>query len=270
MDTGDWRVTPDGSGSLALAPRNLCWTDVEAAILAGDTKAVLSYLRDRAFRPQDWRGAGTLFACIVHSGNEELVRCFLAENPDYPYSVGFRGSPLHMAITCEDLVTVKRLLAIPGVDVNARDVEGRTPLWVAMQFGTRCREVMVRLLLAAGAAVDNPRDRSGRTPLMRPHSEWLVGWLKLPEIAAMCDIDARDEAGWTALHHMALAADRWGVYGLLKAGADPTALTPDGFSALDVAELCGFRGIVEDFVDALEGLDDVICLGPEKRQKCSA
>jgi len=56
---------------------------------------------------------------------------------------------------------VKSLLASPGVDVNARDESGSTPLLEAARFG---HDNICRLLIAAGANL-NAKDKDGKTAL---------------------------------------------------------------------------------------------------------
>ncbi len=57
--------------------------------------------------------------------------------------------------------SVKILLATPGVDANARDERGSTPLIEAARFG---HDDVVRALLARGADV-KAKDNEGRTAL---------------------------------------------------------------------------------------------------------
>ena len=56
---------------------------------------------------------------------------------------------------------VKSLLASPGVDVNARDESGSTPLLEAARFG---HDNICRILIAAGANL-NAKDKDGKTAL---------------------------------------------------------------------------------------------------------
>jgi ankyrin repeat protein len=56
---------------------------------------------------------------------------------------------------------VRSLLSAPGVDVNATDERGSTPLLEAARFG---HDNICRMLIAAGAKL-NARDRDGKTAL---------------------------------------------------------------------------------------------------------
>jgi cytohesin len=62
---------------------------------------------------------------------------------------------------------VTGLLLAKGLDVNARNNKGETPLHVAMRFA---QKNVVEVLLAKGADV-NARDREGKTPLRRALAE---------------------------------------------------------------------------------------------------
>jgi len=62
----------------------------------------------------------------------------------------------------------------------------------------------------------------------------------------------RDDAGWTQLHRFALGGSAGVVDLLLRAGADRAATTPDGRTALDLAEAIGWPRVVE-LLEAGEG-----------------
>ncbi|PHH84281.1 hypothetical protein CDD83_2205 [Cordyceps sp. RAO-2017] len=68
------------------------------------------------------------------------------------------------------------LLDAPGVDAEARDAAGRTPLWFAVRAG---HEAVVRLLLATGRVNPNEADDQGQTPLMMAHKQGNAAILRL-------------------------------------------------------------------------------------------
>ena len=118
-----------------------------------------------------------------------------------------------------------------GVDVNARNETGYTPLHLAARQGTA---EVVQLLITAGADV-NTRSEDGTTPL-----HW-AAWQGTAEvvqllIAAGADVNARSETGYTPL----LLAAGWGTAetteALVAAGADITAKTERGRSVWDLAQ----------------------------------
>lgn len=73
---------------------------------------------------------------------------------------------------------VGQLLAAPGIDVNAADEHGQTPLWWAVSEG---HEAVVRQLLAAPGIDVNAADKNGRTPLIVAQVHGYKGILKLLE-----------------------------------------------------------------------------------------
>jgi uncharacterized protein YegJ (DUF2314 family) len=57
-------------------------------------------------------------------------------------------------------------------------------------------------------------------------------------------VSARDERGWTFLHQEALAGSAATVKVLLEAGADPSAVTDHGMTALQLARSLGWEKVV--------------------------
>jgi ankyrin repeat protein len=154
------------------------------------------------------------------------------------------------AVCMGDTDKVKQLLAA-GADVNAKDRDGRAPLYQA------CRVMMgqrsIEMLLAAGADVD-ARDKAGKTPLYAaaesgagqdvikqllahnasPNMADNEGYTSLhaacmgngqPEIIRLlvgggAKVDAKDHEGWTPLHHAAQRGRVEAVSVLLELKAD--------------------------------------------------
>ena len=65
---------------------------------------------------------------------------------------------LHEAVAYGDAETVRRLLATPGIDVNASFIVGKTPLHMAVEHG---RTEVVRLLLSVPGINVNAADSDG-------------------------------------------------------------------------------------------------------------
>jgi ankyrin repeat protein len=89
---------------------------------------------------------------------------------------------------------VVRLLLEKGVDVESRDTEGRTPLWLAVRNG---HEAVVRLLLEKSVDVDS-KNAEGRTPL------WLTVQNRYEAVVRLLlekgvDVESRDTKRLTPL-----------------------------------------------------------------------
>ncbi|WP_442510972.1 DUF2314 domain-containing protein [Novipirellula sp. SH528] len=97
-----------------------------------------------------------------------------------------------------------------------------------------------------------------QTPASLPPADpKLVSSMEHPMAANMADslteylqqnpenVHATDDRGWTMLHQQALAGTAIGVSILLKHGADPKAVTPNGASALQLAKSLGWKQVVD-------------------------
>lgn len=133
-----------------------------------------------------------------------------------------RGStPLHWAIHDEGKV---RNLLLRGAGVNTKQVEGRTPLFLAASLGSG--HTIVRLLLDHGAD-PNLSLANGRTPLMAAAARGDVEALRLL-LDAKANVHAKDGAGDTALMLAATDGNPQAVRLLLERGADARARTKSG------------------------------------------
>ncbi|SMO68473.1 ankyrin repeat domain-containing protein [Fodinibius sediminis] len=118
-----------------------------------------------------------------------------------------------------------------GMDVNASDNSGRTPLMLASFNG---HTEIVQLLLEEGADV-SARNTDGRTPLIFASSG------PFPEtVALLLESDADPNAvdnvdGWSALMFAAAEGNKEVVTTLLDHGADPSLTDKDDESAIDFA-----------------------------------
>lgn len=140
-------------------------------------------------------------------------------------------TPLHIALQEESEKALASLLAHPGLDVNAVNTAGETPLMLAALKG---RLDWVQALAQRGAQID----REGWTALHYACSgpdNGVAPWL----LAQGAVIDARSPNGSTPLM---LAAGYGGISTaeiLLKAGANARLLNEQQLSAADFAERAG-------------------------------
>jgi ankyrin repeat protein len=157
-----------------------------------------------------------------------------------------------------DIATVQALLA-KGVDVNAKDKDGRTALMLASWKG----QVEVVKELLAKSADANAKDNYGGTALMfaaqEDHTETVQALL-----SKGADVNAADKEGNTPLHYAAatgnLVITNWvGPYLfeavthgnkttidlLLANGANVNAKSKDGYTPLHRASVDGDKDVVE-------------------------
>lgn len=104
-------------------------------------------------------------------GLKEVVAVFLAHGMDVNARNKDGASPLHVAVNpygiVKDAVGLIELLIAKGADINAKDNDGDTPLLAAVGSYSGAKKEIVELLLAKGADV-NARTNKGfgdKTPL---------------------------------------------------------------------------------------------------------
>ena len=138
--------------------------------------------------------------------------------------------PLHVA-SIKDQVKAAKLLISCGADVNAKDANGETALYLATERGC---EKIVELLLKCGARVDTVTKRDLMTPL---HVGAVFGELKIVELLLNfgASIDSTDKHGLTPLHIATLKGRTEIVIALLEYGSDFTLISETNYTALGFA-----------------------------------
>lgn len=124
---------------------------------------------------------------------------------------------------------IDQFLSFPGVDVNAKDNSGKTPLWVAAQEGNLC--MLEQLVNAPGIDI-NASDDSGRTPIfVAVEQENQSCVVKLAQCAA--DPNIPDLAGRLPLS-VAFQKEPWIAYEFMRhcPNIDFTRVTEHGFKLL--------------------------------------
>lgn len=188
------------------------------------------------------------------------VSCMLTESGGHIHLTGFAGKSVlnGAAFRAPDELEV---YIARGLDVNARDEDGETPLHDAV---LRNKLAIVRQLIDAGADVNAVRQSDGKTPLLSaaemnnaavvrmlieagadvnyPHRSYgsalnLAAWWNSPELAQLlidagADLEARDSDGKTPLFYACLSDGAEAARVLIAAGADTNARDNDGNTLL--------------------------------------
>jgi ankyrin repeat protein len=141
-------------------------------------------------------------------------------------------TPLHTAISRNQCDMVMMLIAC-NADVEARDINGATPLFLASKDG-------IKLLVEAGANVEAVNNR-GLTPLMEAVRRGREDEVEML-LAHHAAVDAKDDEGLTPLMYvglMSVIAPEWKrvviAKKLVENGADIFATSNHGETALTFA-----------------------------------
>lgn len=136
--------------------------------------------------------------CAIKAGAAKIVKLLLDRGASVVEKNHMGETPLHVACLVQSIDCVELLLNAPGTNINAVDRAHRTPLHFAVMT-THSTAKLVELLLKHGALVN-----------------------------------AADRTGFTPLHIAALNEQSHCVDVLIWAGADVSATTSAGLSALNV------------------------------------
>jgi ankyrin repeat protein/mono/diheme cytochrome c family protein len=179
---------------------------------------------DKAMARAADAAGSTALMHAAYAGTVEMMATLIDAGADVNAANDRRATALHWAITDPAKV---RLLLLKGANVNAKTVDGRTPLHLAATLPTGTP--IVEMLLEAGADL-HARSIVGATPLVASVAASLETSRLL--LAKGADPNARNGLGATPLMNAALLAGAATVSLLLDAGADPTIRTKRGETAL--------------------------------------
>ena len=208
-----------------------------------------------------------LLVAAMSDPSAEIVKLLIEKGAD-PKAVDFLKTTALRAATLGDDTETIRILIDAGVDVNAADLPGISPLMMAA--GWNGNKSAVEMLLAKGAnakAVSRPvmglPARNGASEFGSLTALIMAAPFGPPEligdlIAGGSDVNAKDVRGMTPIM-LAVATDHQDpavIKMLLEHGADPSAKSGIGDSAVDWARRAALPS----------GIDLLKAAGPPRRR----
>ncbi|KAJ5979595.1 hypothetical protein N7481_006893 [Penicillium waksmanii] len=187
-------------------------------------------------------------------GNERFMKLSCASETPNALGEG-RLSPLGVAAKVGHEGALQ-ILFEAGWDVNLRDGDGRTPLFVAATSG---QEAIVRMLLGRKDVNADLADNQGHTPLLEASRKGNVAIIEQLLAAENVNVNPRTSSGQSALSFVAGQGIENAVRLFLSAGAHPDTRDHVGRSPLSLAAGAGFPAVVELLL-AVDGVDpDLKC-----------
>ena len=202
----------------------------------------------------------TCLSLAAYFGHTETVRYLVGlKDVDVNHAENKSCTVLHCAVQ-EGHRSVVQVLIDAGVDIEAKNDVGRSPLLFASSLG---HLDIVKMLVEAGADVC-VTDNEGDTCLMLAtycgHTETVRYLVGLKDV----EVNHAENNGWTALHLTVELKLPGVVQVLIDAGADVEAQDTDGLSPLLFASSSGHLDIVKMLVEAgavcVTNNNDATCL----------
>lgn len=226
----------------------------------GTTEAMHALLAGSPELADETKGDGvTLLIHAVLKGRSDIVSCLLSHGVEVDTPDADGRTALFHAVGRPEIV--EQLLQI-GAEANTADRAGMTPLHLAIQ--RRCKQ-SCSALLENGANADL-EEKDGLTPLlMALNSGFDIHDLLLCHGSNPGQINALGE---TPLHFAARNDQTAAAKSLIKAGADITKPSQEGWSPLHVAVLNGSVGVATLFLE--EGVNvDIVNLRRQTPLGCA-
>ena len=133
----------------------------------------------------------------------EIARLLIDAGVDVDAKDGFGDTPLHYAVFYDDVGMVQMLIDA-GADIDAPGQSGSTPLHEAAVWNN---SASASALIKAGADIE-ARKSGGGTPLYSAAGSDAIDVARML-IDAGANVNSRKEGGWSPLHKAALSGKAW-------------------------------------------------------------
>ena len=133
------RADVNAEASTGLSP-------LRAAILfSKDIEAIKTLIKAGAdVNAKDYKGRTPLHAAMAEGGNIQAVKALIAAGADVTVKTKELSTYLHTAVTVGDIEIIEAFIDA-GVDVNAEDQSGVTPLMMAIHFqNERAKDALIK------------------------------------------------------------------------------------------------------------------------------
>ena len=176
---------------------------------------------------KDKNGDTFLMKCIKVSKNQS-VKWLIKNNADVTLQNKNHKTALYLAIEKRNKEVIHLLLATKKIDLEKRDIEGRTLLQNIVVDG---HNQMAKFLIQEGAKLTN-LDNKNRNIIYDALSYGDKSFIQYLLNLEKINLNYLDEDGNSIMHHTEVIRDDEIAKTLLKSGADPTLKNKDGESYL--------------------------------------
>jgi ankyrin repeat protein len=198
-------------------------------------KMLIDYGADTGVINKDGK---TLLHCVAQHGTVEIIEFFISNGLDVNAKDNEGQTPLFLAVEENSDVEVIKFLISKGADANAKNDNDFSILHMVACPDARNGDAITvsaevaEILISNGGDV-NAKDCIGRIPLHIAVNSRVDGLLKC--LSKGADVNARDNSGNTPLHAAAEEGDIEDVQFLVSKGADVNVVNMCGKTPHDVA-----------------------------------
>ena len=181
--------------------------------------------------------------------NGKEVASILLDHMDLSYTDEHGNNLLHRECIRGDVELIQMLLE-KGMDVNAKNNQGLTPLRLARNYNNGTKEEEIVTLLLSCGAKESKKKKEDCEPLMTEQSF-------LAQLHTSNDLLQRDINQWTPLHRSADLGYENAVNYLLDKGVDVNVLEENNFTPLHLAVMEGNVSVAKLLIENGAKLDIV-------------